>query len=345
MGEKIEFAVVGAGVIGRTHVESIQKIDDAKLAMIYDKDIEKAKKLAEELKLPWCSDFHSLLNNKNIDVVNICTPTGFHAEPAIAALESGKHVIVEKPMEINLERTDKMIQAANKANRFLGVIFQYRYLPAIQFLKNAIDHGKLGKITLAEASLKWYRSPEYFKVAPWRGTKAFDGGGALMNQAVHFIDLLLYLMGPIESVMAYSTNLYHQIEVEDTAVACLRFRSGALGVVQSTTTALPRLFDRIEIAGTEGSVLVENGSLRFKYFSEDDGRNVGLYGKKDAGLSAAQNISLPKPEGHIPQFLDFISAIKENRPPAIDGLEGQKSLKVILAAYESNKQKREIAIS
>lgn len=344
MNKNIGFGIIGSGVIGKTHAEAVRAVEGAQLVMVCDKEEEKAKEVAQNNGTLWCKDYHELLKNPDVHIVNICTPTGFHAEPTIAALEAGKHVLVEKPMEINLGRTDKMIAAAQKANRYLGVIFQYRFLPAMQYLKKSIDSGLLGNITLGEATVKWYRSPDYFKVAPWRGTFDYDGGGALMNQGVHFIDLLLYLLGPIESVMAYSDTLLQPIEVEDTAVVCLRFKSGALGVIQATTTACPRLFDRIEIAGTKGSVLIEDGDLRFKYFAKEDGEDVGLYGLKKAGLKVAETVELSEPLGHFVQISDFVTAVKENRPPIIDGEEGQRALVVIDAAYQSARTGKKIEL-
>jgi UDP-N-acetyl-2-amino-2-deoxyglucuronate dehydrogenase len=344
MNNSLGFAIIGSGVIGHTHAEAIRDVKGAHLVAVCDKEEEKARKLAEEFNISWCTDYRNVVEFPDVDVVNVCTPTGFHAEPAITALKAEKHVMVEKPMEINIERTEKMIRTADEAKRHLGVILQYRFLPSMQYLKKAINIGKLGSLTLGEASLKWYRSPDYFKVAPWRGTVEYDGGGALMNQGVHYIDLLLWLMGPVESVMAYTDTLLQPIEVEDTAVVILRFKSGALGVIQATTTAFPRLFDRIEIAGTKGSALVENNKLRFKYFASEDGENVGLYGSKDAGLKTAQTVSLQEPSGHTPQISDFVAAIKEDRSPAVDGREGQQALIVINAAYESARKREEVIL-
>jgi predicted dehydrogenase len=299
--------------------------------------------LAEQYGAAWCTDFREAVVHPEVEAVIICTPSGLHAEPALAAFEAGKHVLVEKPMEITLEKADQMIAAAERADRRLGVIFQNRFNPAVQYLKAAVDVGKLGRLTLGEASLKWYRSPDYFRSAGWRGTWTLDGGGALMNQGIHFVDLLLWLMGPVQSVTAYADTLLHSVEVEDTLVASLRFQSGALGVIEATTTAFPHLSDRLEIVGTQGAVCIEDGQLRFKYFADEDGADVGLYGlKSDCGLRAAKEISLTGEGGHAAQIADFCSAIREGRPPAVDDWEGRQSLALITAVYESARTGREV---
>jgi UDP-N-acetyl-2-amino-2-deoxyglucuronate dehydrogenase len=346
MDDSLGFAIIGCGVISRTHAEAIASIEGAHLAVACSRTPEKARQLAEQHGAAWCTDFREAVVHPEVEAVSICTPSGLHAEPALAAFEAGKYVLVEKPMEITLEKADQMIVAAERAGRRLGVIFQKRFNPAAQYLKEAVDAGKLGRLTLAEASLKWYRSPDYFRSAGWRGTWALDGGGALMNQGIHFVDLLLWLMGPVQSVTAYADTLLHSIEVEDTLVASLRFQSGALGVIEATTTAFPRLSDRLEIVGTQGSVCIENGQLRFKYFADEDGGDVGLYGLKPGhGLRAAEEVPLTGEGGHAAQIADFCSAIREGRPPAVDGREGRRSLALITAIYESARTGREVIVS
>jgi predicted dehydrogenase len=346
MHDSLGFAIIGCGVISHTHAEAIASVEGAHLAMTCSRTSVKARQLAEQCGAAWCTDFREAAACPDVDAVSICTPSGLHAEPALAAFEAGKHVLVEKPMEITLEKADQMIVAAERANRRLGVIFQNRFNPAAQYLKAAVDAGKLGRLTLGEASLKWYRSPDYFRSAGWRGTWALDGGGALMNQGIHFVDLLLWLMGPVQFVIAYADTLLHSIEVEDTLVASLRFQSGALGVIEATTTAFPHLSDRLEIVGTQGSALIESGQLRFKYFADQDGTDVGLYGlKPDRGLRAAKDISLTGEGGHMAQIADFVSAIRENRPLVVDGREGRRSLALITAIYESARMGREVIVS
>jgi UDP-N-acetyl-2-amino-2-deoxyglucuronate dehydrogenase len=346
MHDSLGFAIIGCGVISHTHAEAIASVEGAHLAMTCSRTPEKACELAEQYGAVWCTDLREAVAHPGVDAVSICTPSGFHAEPALAAFEAGKHVLVEKPMEITLEKADQMIVAAERADRRLGVIFQKRFNPAAQYLKEAVDAGKLGRLTLGEASLKWYRSPGYFRSAGWRGTWVLDGGGALMNQGIHFVDLLLWLMGPVQSVTAYADTLLHSIEVEDTLVASLRFQSGALGVIEATTAAFPRLSDRLEIVGTQGSVRIEDGQLRFKYFADEDGAEVGLYGLKPAhGLRAAKEVPLTGEGGHAAQIADFRSAIREGRPPVVDGREGRQSLALITAIYEAARTGHEVNVS
>jgi UDP-N-acetyl-2-amino-2-deoxyglucuronate dehydrogenase len=346
MDDSLGFALIGCGVISHTHAEAIASIEGAHLAVACSRTSEKARQLAGQYGAAWCTDFREAVVHPEVEAVSVCTPSGLHAEPTLAAFEAGKHVLVEKPMEITLEKADQMIAAAERAGRRLGVIFQKRFDPATQYLKEAVDAGKLGRLTLGEASLKWYRSPDYFLSAGWRGTWALDGGGALMNQGIHFVDLLLWLMGPVQSVIAYADTLLHAIEVEDTLVASLRFQSGALGVIEATTTAFPHLSDRLEIVGTQGSALIESGQLRFKYFADEDGTDVGPYGlKPDRGLRAAKEVSLKGKGGHAAQIADFCSAVREGRPPAVDGREGRRSLALITAIYESARTGREVIVS
>jgi len=346
MHDSLGFAIIGCGVIGRTHAQAISSIKGAHVAVACSRTLEKASELAEQYGAACCTDFREAVAHPEVEAVSVCTPSGLHAEPSLAALEAGRHVLVEKPMEITCEKADQMIAAAHRAHRRLGVIFQNRFNPAVQYLKEAIDTGKLGRLTLGEASIKWYRSPDYFRSAGWRGTWALDGGGALMNQGIHFVDLLLWLMGPVQSVTAYVDTLLHPIEVEDTLVASLRFRCGALGVIEATTTAFPHLSDRLEIVGTQGSVRIEDGQLRFKYFADEDGSDVDLYGlRSERGWRAAQEVSLTGEGGHAAQIADFVSAIRENRPPAVNGLEGRRALALTLAIYEAARTGREVNVS
>jgi len=335
--EEIKFGVIGCGVIGKTHAAAIAAVEGARLVAVSDVSEERARQLAERYGTRYFTDYHQMVEKADLDAVTVCTPSGMHAEPAIAALEAGVHVLVEKPIEITLERADRMIATAKRVERTLGVVFQHRFAPAFQYLKAALREGKLGRIVLGEACYKGYRSAEYYASAGWRGTWAMDGGGVLMNQAIHHVDLLQWLMGPVRSITAQVDTLVHDLEVEDTAVAILRFENGALGVIQAATSVFPRLWTRIEIAGSRGSLAVENGSLRFKYLAEEDGdEDVGFYGlDPQIGEGKAQALALPAPRKHVAQIEDFVNALREGRSPLIDGLEGRKALAINMAIYES----------
>jgi UDP-N-acetyl-2-amino-2-deoxyglucuronate dehydrogenase len=345
MPDSLGFALIGCGVIGRTHAEAIASVEGAHLAVACSRTPETARRLAEEYGAAWCTDVRQAVARPDVDAVSVCTPSGLHAGPTLAAFDAGKHVLVEKPMEITLEKADQMIAAADRARRWLGVIYQMRFNPAMRYLKAAVDGGKLGRITLGEASVKWYRSPDYFRSAGWRGARALNGGGALMSQAIHHVDLLLWMMGPVRSVSGYADTLLHSIEVEDTLVASLRFESGALGVIEATTAAFPRLSDRLEIAGTQGSVRVEDRQLRFRYFAGEDGGDVGLYGlKSDRGWRAAEQVPLAGEGGHAAQIADFVEAVREDRPPAVDGREGRRSLALVSAIYEAARTGHQVRV-
>ena len=346
MERQVGVGIVGCGVMGRAHAEALGKIKNAKLRGMFDSSAEKAGQLANEFSTTAHNTLAELLADKEIDVINVCTPNGLHMQPTLDAFAAGKHVLVEKPLEIDLSRAQRMVDAGRVAGRKLGVVFQFRFRPVFEYVKKTVENHRLGTITIAEASVKWYRSPEYFQTAPWRGTWAFDGGGALMNQGIHFIDLLLWLAGPARSVFGEAATLLHRIEVEDTLAAVLRFQSGALGVFQGTTTAFPHVSDRVELVGTKGSIRVENGRLAFKYLSDEDGEEVGTYGLKElTGWTNPERLRFASTEGHVEQIADFVEAVATDREPAVGGKEGQRSLEVVRAIYDSIRTKSEVMVS
>src|SRR5256886_8526253 len=238
------FAIVGCGMIARFHARALEDIPQARLVALVSRNAANAKKLADSLPTPCAvyTDINEALARKDVHVVIITTPSGAHLEPAVAAANAGKHVVVEKPLEITLERCDAIINACDKNCVQLCTIFPSRFGDANRELKNAVTHGRFGRLTLGETTCKWWRPQSYYDEGGWKGTKALDGGGALINQAIHNVDLLLWLMGPAAHVTGCTATLAHErIEVEDTAVACLRFASGALGVIQAATEGHPGL--------------------------------------------------------------------------------------------------------
>jgi predicted dehydrogenase len=334
------FAIIGAGVIGKIHAQRLLSIDKGKLTVVYSRHAESAQKLAGEYGCEWSTDIDAVLSRPDVDIVNICLPSGMHAEYAIRAARAGKHVITEKPIDITADNALKMIAECRKAGVKLAVISQHRLQPSTQQIKKDIESGKFGRLIIGTGAVNWYRSQEYYDSGGWRGTWAFDGGGALMNQGIHTVDVLQYLMGPVESVYAHCETLGHErIEVEDAAVATLRFRNGAIGTLVATTCAYPGLTTRIEIFGSDGSAVIEGDELvlrKLKSDAGDDGTNgtyAGWKGKSDA--TTAGDPSAIKGEGHIMQMNDMIAAIEENREPVINGEEGFKPLEIILAIYES----------
>src|SRR5712692_1691504 len=258
------FAIVGCGMIARFHARALAEVPGARLVALVSRDVANAKTVAEAVGHP-CdiySDLKPALARRDVDVVIVTTPSGAHLEPAVAAALAGKHVVVEKPLEITLERCDRIIDACDRCGVKLCTIFPSRFGDANQTLKKAVDTGRFGRLTLGETTCKWWRPQSYYDVGGWKGTRALDGGGALMNQAIHNVDLLLWLMGPVTHINGFTATLAHErIEVEDTAVACFRFASGALGVIQASTSVHPGHPKTIAIHGDKGSAVIEQDDL------------------------------------------------------------------------------------
>jgi UDP-N-acetyl-2-amino-2-deoxyglucuronate dehydrogenase len=335
------FGIIGAGMIADFHAKAIQHIPNAKLIGFCGTNAVKSGALAEKYS---CRSFESageLLRSDEIDIVTIATPSGAHMEPTIEAARQGKHVICEKPLEISLERIDKMIEAHHKSGTRLGGIFNFRYNDAVQVLKSAVNSERFGTITYAAVHVPWWRSDEYYK-SSWRGTWKLDGGGALMNQSIHMIDMLQYLMGPVKSLQAYTATLAHSIEVEDTAAAILRFKNGALGTIYGTTASFPGQYRRIEITGNRGTaVMVENSITTWKFSVEtsQDKEILKKYGEIEGGVGTSDPGAIPF-EPHARNISAFIQAVANKLPFEIDGPEARKSVEIIAAIYQSAKEKR-----
>ena len=271
----IGFGIIGCGMISRFHARALQEIPAAKLVACCSSRFQAAQEFANEFNCRACTSVEEMVARDDVHVITICTPSGVHLEPALLAAAAGKHLLIEKPLEINLERCDRLIEACAKANVRLATIFPARFHESWRTLKRAIDSGRFGRLVLGSAYVKWYRTQQYYDQGNWRGTWELDGGGALMNQAIHTIDLLQWLMGPVDSVSAIIATLAHErIEVEDVAVASLRFRNGALGSIEATTASFPGMPKRIEIHGDSGSAIVEEEVLKHWRFAnslnEDD---------------------------------------------------------------------------
>ena len=266
------FGIVGCGMIAEFHARAIAEIPEAQLVAAFSRSSANGAKIAA-LSTGECSiydDLDAMLAHPGLDVVCVCTPSGAHLEPALQAAKAGKHVVVEKPLEITVPRCDAIIRACDEAGVRLCAIFPSRFSPANQALKAAIDSGRFGRLTLGDTSVKWWRTQDYYDSGQWRGTWDLDGGGALMNQAIHNVDLLQWLMGEVDSVQAMTALLVHErIEVEDTAVAALRFQSGALGVIEASTGAFPGLLKRTEIHGENGSARVEQDDVTLWTFRDE----------------------------------------------------------------------------
>lgn len=344
---KIGYGIVGCGVIGPWHAKSLQHCPDAELIAVCDIDEEKGKKFAEEHGgVDFHADYHALVARDDIDVISVCTPSGIHGEVAIAAAKAGVHILCEKPIEIQLDKIDAMIQAAKDNGVKLGCIFQRRTYERSKKVRQAIVEGQLGKIVLVDAYLKYYRSQAYYNSAGWRGTWALDGGGALMNQGVHGMDLLLWLMGDDEvaTVYAKADHVVRDIEVEDTAVALITFKSGAYGVIEGTTSVNPGEPTRIMLHGKLGTIILDEGRIsKWATTTGDDDRAAEqpVEEEEKTGESAVSDPTAIGMEGHIVLVNDIVQAVKENREPLIPGESARKSVELILAIYQSAKTGKE----
>lgn len=336
---KFGFGIIGAGTIASIHALAINAIPNAKLYGVYSTGKNKSQAFAETNKCTSYNDPDEMLYNDEIDIVCICTPSGTHFDAAIRSIEAGKHCVIEKPLEVTLERCDKIIDAADKAGVKLAVIFPSRFYDASKQVKKAINEKRFGDLVLGDAYVKWHRTDEYYKSSAWRGTWQFDGGGALMNQGIHSVDLLQWYMGPVSSVQSISANIKHKgIEVEDTLVSVLQFANGALGTIECSTAVYPGAFKRIEIMGTTGTVVLEESALikwNFEKTASDDDNIINAMSRQNishGGVSNPADISFA---GHQNQLEDFIRSIETGKKPFIDGNEGRKSVEIVLAIYES----------
>jgi UDP-N-acetyl-2-amino-2-deoxyglucuronate dehydrogenase len=327
----IHVGLIGGGNISETHARAACAIPGVEISAVYGSNAEKIARLCREHGGTPYQDFNTLLKHRPMDLVIIGSPSGLHAEHGIAAARQGLHVLTEKPIEINTARTDALIEAAKQCKVQLGVIFQDRMKPHIRQLKSWVDQGLLGKILFVDARVKWYRPPEYYASSRWRGTRALDGGGALINQGVHTVDLLLWLMGDVARVKAHTATLLHKIEVEDTAAAILEFASGALGIFHATTAAYPGYPRRVEITGTEGTVILEHD--RIIAANLRDATSAAIEPAANDENQSASSATVNDFRGHQAVIEDFVQAIQQNRAPACDGFEGRRSVALIEAIY------------
>jgi predicted dehydrogenase len=335
-------------MIARFHAKAIADVKEAKLVACFDAFPAAADRLAGEAG---CTAYHKLdamLADPKVDVVVIGTPSGAHMDPAVATAKAGKHVIVEKPLEITLKRCDAIIRACEKAGVTLSTIFPSRFHDSSIEMRKAVDAKRFGKLTIGDSYVKWFRTQEYYDSGKWRGTWELDGGGALMNQAVHSVDLLLWLMGPVAEISAHTATIAHKrIAVEDVAMATLKFESGALGVIEATTAAYPGYLKRIELHGSEGTAVMEEEDIVVWDFAKADRRDKAIKEQMAKGKSTGGGASDPSSighHGHAMQFQDVCRAIKKGTKPAIDGYEGRKPVEVILAIYKAAETGRKIRL-
>jgi len=269
--ERIRFALAGAGFIGGVHARELAGLDEAELVAVVDTDLATAQALAGAYGAAATTDLTAVLQRDDVDAVSICTPSGLHADGAVAALDAGKHVVVEKPLDVSLAAADRIIDAEKRSGKTVAVISQHRFDKSSEKVLQAVRDGHLGTITSAIASHAWWRGQSYYDSGEWRGTLALDGGGAVMNQTVHTVNLLTTIVGTPVEVFAYTACLAHErIEVEDTAVAVVKFASGALGMIHGTTAAYPGLDASLRVFGSKGSAVISNDALTFLHENAGD---------------------------------------------------------------------------
>jgi len=340
MSKKVHIAVIGCGMISRFHITAIQNLEGAELAGLYDVRQDSARSSAALYGTRAYVSLDEIWADPKVDAVCVCIPSGLHGPVALAAVEHGKHVLIEKPMALTLADCDRIIAAAERNHVLVSVVSQLRFSPAVCRVKKAMEEGLLGKLVSADLYMKYHRSQAYYDSGAWRGTWKMDGGGALMNQGIHGVDLLQYLAGDVSSVFARAKTLVRNIEVEDTLSAVTEFENGALGVIQAATSVYPGFSRRLELCGQKGTIILEEDRISL-WDVEGTPRFEG------GGCETARSHSEPSQidsQGHQRQLHNFVSAILGEEPLLIDGREGRKAVALILAAYRSAAEGTPVAL-
>ncbi len=335
-------AIIGPGMVANTHVTALRGIPEARITGVYGRNQASAAAFAAKYGLKVFGSYEAALADKDTDIISICLPPGLHVDFGLQAAAAGKHLILEKPMDIDVAKARRLIAEYRARKLTLAVIFQNRFTPAAQRVKKALDAGLLGRLILGDAYVKWYRSPEYYKSNAWRGTWAVEGGGALINQAIHTIDLLQWFMGGVKSLSGMTRTAIHTIETEDLGVAAVEFTGGALGVIEGTTAVTPGYKERIELHGTKGSLTLTGGLVtewQVEGCKEEDYLDVQKVSYGETNSPAIADVN------HRAQLLDVVTAIREGRDPLVTGEEGIKSLQIVLGIYESARTGRKITLA
>ena len=342
-GQKLGFGFIGAGAIANFHARAVAAAQGARLVGVASRRRSTAETFAQEHGISFASDsVAELLAQPGLDAVCITTPSALHLEPALAAIRAGKHLMIEKPLDSTVEGTDHILAEAGKAGVRVGSIFQARFGDAARELKNAVEAGRFGRMVLASCYVKWNRTAEYY--TGWKGKLSEDGGGALINQAIHGVDLLQWFAGMPVEVFAWTTRRVHRIESEDTCVAALKFGSGALGTIEASTALWPGFSRRIEICGEHGSAVMEDDDItrwefRVAQPADEKIRAMRESAAMGSGAAAPMNIRI---EGHQRQIQDFIDGIRERRPFFIEGREARKAVALVRAIYDSAQSGRPV---
>jgi len=343
----VKYGIVGTGMIAHVHARAIAAATGCELAAVCSRDVDRGSRFASEHGCRAYTSLRSMLEDPDVDVVSICTPSGTHLDSAMSVISSGRSLIVEKPLEITVERCDRILDAAAKADVIVGGVFQSRFSESARVVKRAVEAGRFGSLTLCDAYVKWERTQAYYDSNEWKGTWSIDGGGALMVQGIHAIDLLQWFAGPVRSVQAYAATLGHTgIEVEDTAAAVLRFENGALGVIEGSTAVHPGFLKRIEISGVDETVVLEEEDIKtwsFRTPGPDDDRIRAEFGAGTKSGGGAADPAAISDLGHQRQFEDFARAVTSGTQPFVDGAEARKAVAIIQAIYESARSGGEVS--
>lgn len=356
----MRFAIVGCGVIASAHAEAIHGLEDAELTAVASREADAARDFADRYQTKAESSVETLLRRPDVDAIAVCVPSGLHADIAVAALDAGKHVVVEKPLDITLDAADRIIDAENRSGRTVTTISQRRFEPGPAFLHRAISAGALGRLTSGAAECTWWRSQAYYDSAGWRGTWSMDGGGALMNQGIHQADMLVWMLGQPVEVMADAGMLAHRdLEVEDTVAAVVRFESGAIATLTATTAANPGLPLRLSVNGDGGLAIIEGSRLATFELADPDAKpSSTLVDPGTAAATAAAEAGDAEPTdersrlereartvkeaqgraggmNHPAQYADFLDAVQHGRAPAVTTLDGRRALELVLGVYVS----------
>lgn len=339
----IGIGIIGTGLSATQHLTALADVPLARVVAVVGTSAQKARAFADRWHIPRAyATPEDLLADSEVAAVHLCTPPDLRVTLAEACAAAGKHVLVEKPMARTVAEADQIIAACEESGVQLGAMFQYRFTPQARTLKAAVDDGRLGRLLVVDLQAKWYRTDAYYRDSNWRGTAAREGGGVLINQAIHSIDLLRWIAGPVADVQGVAATTLHPIQMEDVGLALLRFTSGAVGSIVATTVAYPGFSERLSLLGEKGSAMLAQGegAIEWNVRGEEPRRDV-----ISAQVSGASSDPAATPShGHVAEFTDFYTAIAQNRKPSIDGREGRPALEIVEAIYRSQREQRTIRL-
>ena len=338
--KQVTFGIVGCGMIANYHAKAISAIEGAALAGACSRSAASAQAFCGEWKIPMFETYEEMLRSSDIDAVCLCTPSGDHARQILQALDAGKHVVVEKPMCISLEDCDAVIRKADQTGKKVCVISQLRFSDAIQEIKRAIDAGEVGQLYSAALTMRYFRSQAYYDSAAWRGTWALDGGGVMMNQGIHGVDMLCYLFGPAREVTGFAQTMARDIEVEDTAVSAIRFENGMLATIDASTCCAPGFPKKIVLSGEKGTIIMEEDAITLWTLPTPCRIPLGAV----SGSSASSDPKGILPTNHTRQLRNFVDAVLQNVPLVSDAREGRLPLEIILGTYQSSREGRLVQV-